>query len=116
MAEDLDRLVRLHQISVDAEPTPDPTPEEAVRLRRQLQANRASFEAAGRADDVKAIDERLAGLPGEDVVETVEVTEEEDTGTGAYEDRTLEQLRALARSKNVASSGTKAEIIDRLRA
>jgi hypothetical protein len=104
------------EIKVTADPTPDPTPEEAARLRRQLEANRASFELAGKAEDVAAIDERLAGLPAEDVAVVEEEVEEEDTGTGTYEERSLEQLRALARSKGVASSGTKADIIERLRA
>jgi SAP domain len=38
-----------------------------------------------------------------------------DFGTGPYEDRTLEQLKALAESRGLSSSGTKAELADRLR-
>jgi broad specificity phosphatase PhoE len=115
MSEDLNRLRQLVEVSVDAEPTPDPTPEEAERLRRQLETNRDRFKAAGLDEDVKAVEARLAELPEVQVVE-VEVEEEaEDVGTGDYESRTLEQLRALARSKNIASSGTKDEVITRLR-
>jgi hypothetical protein len=50
-------------------------------------------------------------------VEPVEATEgEDDTGTGNYEDRTVAQLRAVAKSKGLATSGSKADLIERLRA
>jgi hypothetical protein len=39
----------------------------------------------------------------------------EDYGTGNYEDRTAEQLRNLAASKGLATGGSKADLIDRLR-
>lgn len=52
---------------------------------------------------------------GEDAGVAAEA-EAEDYGTGDYEGRTLEQLRALARSKGLASSGSKDDVIARLRA
>jgi hypothetical protein len=83
--------------------------EEQDRLRRQLEANRASFEAAGATDDVAAIDERLANLDAEfeDTEVEVEVapSTEPDAGTGRYEDRTMAQLRLVAESKGLAHSG-----------
>jgi hypothetical protein len=93
--------------------------EEQDRLRRQLETNRAAFEAAGATEDVAAIDARLANLEAEfaeaaaaaDVVPSTEP----DFGTGNYEDRTVAQLRALAESKGLPTSGTKDEIIATLR-
>jgi hypothetical protein len=38
-----------------------------------------------------------------------------DFGSGNYEDRTAEQLRALAASRGLATGGSKADLIDRLR-
>jgi SAP domain len=102
------------ELTVAAEPTPDPTPEEAGRLRLQLNRDLAMWEAAGASEQAEAVKARLAELPEEEVVE--EEVVEEDFGTGDYEGRTLEQLRALARSKGIASSGTKDEVIERLRA
>lgn len=38
-----------------------------------------------------------------------------DFGTGAYEDRTAEQLRALAASRGLPTGGSKADLAERLR-
>lgn len=40
----------------------------------------------------------------------------EDVGTGAFENRTVEQLRNAARAKGLAVSGSKDELVERLRA
>lgn len=104
------------EVSVQADPTPDPTPEEAARLRLQLNRDLAQWESAGVPERVEAIKARLAELPEEEVEAEVEAEEVEgDTGTGRYEDRTAAQLRALAASKGLPTSGTKADLIDTLR-
>jgi hypothetical protein len=69
-----------------------------------------------------------ADVPTEDVVAELQPVGEgtdagvtanqeagEDYGTGNYEDRTAEQLRNLAASKGLATGGSKADLIDRLR-
>jgi hypothetical protein len=102
------------EVSVQADPTPDPTPEEAARLRLQFERDLVMWEAAGLTESVEVIKARLAELPGAGVVEE-EVVEEPDTGTGKYEDRTVAQLKDLAASKGLPTSGTKAELIEMLR-
>jgi hypothetical protein len=118
MAEELIRRLEQELIRLPAEPTPEPTPEEAKRLRLQYDRDLAMWEAAGASDRAEAVKARLAELPEEDIEAEVaeEEFEEDDFGSGDYEGRTLEQLRALARSKGIASSGNKDEVIARLRA
>jgi hypothetical protein len=47
--------------------------------------------------------------------EVAEVAEEQSTGTGNYESRTVDELQALAESRGLPTSGSKAELIERLR-
>jgi hypothetical protein len=103
-------------VSVQADPTPEPTPEEAARLRLQLNRDLAMWEGAGLPDRAELVRARLAELPEEEVEVEVEAEEiEGDTGTGRYEDRTAAQLRELAASKGLPTSGTKADLIEMLR-
>jgi SAP domain len=106
------------ELKVTAEPTPEPTPEEANRLRLQLERDRAMWEAAGVSENAEAVKARLAELPEPEVTEeAVEevVPESNDTDTGPYEDRTVEQLKTLLESKGLPTSGNKDELIARLR-
>jgi hypothetical protein len=82
-------------------------------LRLELERSIESARGAGQDEQVKAYEKRLKGLPADEVVEVVE--EEVDTGTGKYEDRTVAQLRAVAQSKGLPTSGTKDELIETLR-
>jgi hypothetical protein len=102
------------EISVKADPTPDPTPEEAARLRLELGRSIERYEAAGLEAELKLAKARLKDLPAEETV--VEEEEAEvDFGTGKYEDRTVAQLKALAESKGLPTSGTKDDLIATLR-
>jgi SAP domain. len=100
------------EVTVQADPTPEPTPEEAARLRLQLDRDLAMWEGAGNEDLIKAVKAKLEDVP-EAEVEEAEV--EEDFGTGNYEDRTVVQLKALAASKGLPTSGSKADLIETLR-
>jgi len=81
-------------------------------LRLQLERDLAMWEGAGNEDLVKAVKAKLKGLPAE---EAPAEAEEADTGTGKYEDRTVAQLKALAESKGLPTSGTKDDLIATLR-
>jgi hypothetical protein len=83
-------------------------------LVQQLEQNRASFERAGAAfdEDVKLIDAKLAEARGGEVAAPAA---DEDFGTGRYEERTVAQLKALAESKGLPTSGTKDDLIETLR-
>jgi hypothetical protein len=83
-------------------------------LVQQLEQNRASFERAGAAfdEDVKLIDAKLAEARGGEAAAPADT---EDFGTGRYEERTVAQLKALAESKGLPTSGNKEDLIETLR-
>jgi hypothetical protein len=93
--------------------------EEQDRLRLQLERNLANYKAAGLTDDAAAVEERLANLDTEfeaaAAAPEVVPSTAPDFGTGKYEERTVVQLRALAESKGLPTSGSKDELIATLR-
>jgi SAP domain len=65
----------------------------------------------GPGDDVGAASKEAAA---EETGESQDETSG-DYGSGPYESRTNEQLRALAHSRGLSASGTKEELVERLR-
>jgi hypothetical protein len=129
MAEKLVYTDRREDPSLNDDSQPSVTSaDEALRLA-DLNAGLTPAEVAVRAPaDAMDLHDRMQRAdqsPAEGVEELVAKVEgapggpmstAEDFGTGTYEDRTTAQLQALARSKGLATSGSKAELIDRLRA
>jgi hypothetical protein len=81
-----------------------PAPADAIDLAYRTAIADVNAQEVGKA---------AAGVPDEAI--DVEAMGEGETGTGAYEGRTLAQLQATAKSKGLASSGSKDELVARLR-
>lgn len=101
-----------------------PAPADAVDM--QVRVKRADVDAAEVADAVVAAEQ--AGVEadvtalGEGEVDAAAAeanpelaARDDDVGTGPYEGRTLAQLQAAARARNVPTSGSKADLVERLR-
>lgn len=73
-------------------------------LVQQLEANLAAFEGAGLTDQADSTRAKLEQVRGGD-----------DKGTGPYEDRTKAELQEVLKSQNKPTSGSKDELIARLR-
>jgi hypothetical protein len=84
-----------------------PAPADAIDLAYRTAIADVNAQEVGKAVAAK----QAAGVPDEAI--DVEAMGEGETGTGAYEGRTLAQLQA--KSKGLASSGSKDELVARLR-
>lgn len=77
-------------------------------------ANARKFDTAAQAAAAaREAEDDVRVLPDKDADESVEQGEER--GTGPYESRTIAQLREVARDKGLPVSGSKEELIERLR-
>jgi hypothetical protein len=103
------------EVSVQADPTPEPNEEEAKRLRLQLNRDLAMFEGAGMDEQAEAVKARLAEFGEEPTAET---PEPEPAPEPKLDDLKKDELRALAdeRGLEVSDSATKAELVEALEA
>lgn len=86
-----------------------PAPADAIDLAYRKAIADVDADEIGKAVAAK----QEAGVPDEAI--DVEAMGEGDTGTGPYEGRTLAQLRAAAKGKGLTTSGSKEELVERLR-
>lgn len=87
-----------------------PAPADAIDLAYRKAV--ADVDADQVGQEVAALS--ATGTPSE-VIDVEAMGEGADTGSGPYEGRTVAQLQELARSKGVATSGSKDDLIAALR-
>lgn len=99
------------------------TKQSLENARRNAGIPVTSGDLAGTSADPDFVDETVSERGTTDTVvhgpvdDTVPAgdDDDEDTGTGPYEDRTKAQLQAVARSQGKPIYGSKEELIERLR-
>lgn len=97
---------------VPASETSIPAPADAIDLAYRTAIADVDAQEVGKAVAAK----QEGGVPDEAIDVEAMGEGDDDAGTGAYEGRTLSQLRNAAKAKGLAVSGSKDELVERLRA
>jgi hypothetical protein len=106
------RLADVNAGVVSTEGAAIPAPADAIDLAYRTAVADVDAQAVGQ----QVAAEQKAGVPDDAIdVEAMGEGDDADTGTGPYEGRTLAQLRASAESKGLAVSGSKDDLVARLR-
>jgi len=108
--------LRLADIEAGVPPSQAVIPAPADVIDQAVREKQADVSAEEVADAIvpATLGETDAGVADAGVAEE-EAEGSDDVGTGPYEGRTLAQLRAAARNKGLAVSGSKDELVERLR-
>ena len=88
-----------------------PAPADAIDLAYRTAIADVDAQEVGKAVAAK----QEAGVPDEAIDVEAMGEGDDDVGTGAYEGRSLAQLRNAAKAKGLAVSGSKDELVERLR-
>jgi hypothetical protein len=92
-------------------------PESAAKIPAPADAIDLAYRTAIADVDAQEVGKAVAAASEAGASPDVEAMGEgtDDVGSGAFEGRTLEQLRNAARAKGLAVSGSKDELVERLR-